>query len=138
MKTTAMTESREPANTAAARPARSTRKPSPVPVFLATATLFAGVMGFLGVQMAAGQDPALGTMKPKTAAVQPARRILVRKVIVTRHVTVVEAGTAATSPSGGGEPAPAQKSTAPAQTYAPPVRTSTPPPAPAPVVTASS
>jgi len=49
--------------------AKTRRKnPTILPVMLASAALFASMAGFLGVQVAQGNDPMLGT---KVAAVQP-------------------------------------------------------------------
>lgn len=107
-----------------------------VPVFLASAAIFASVAGFLGVQVASGQDPMLGA---KTTTAQ-SKNVIVRKVIKTRKiVTVVDApATGATSTgngavyasSGGGS-----SYSAPAQSYSAPVQSA---PAPAPVQTATS
>ncbi|MEI6792688.1 MAG: hypothetical protein WCK97_05570 [Actinomycetes bacterium] len=46
------------------------KNPTVVPVFLASAALFASMAGFLGVQVAQGNDPLLGA---KAAALAPAK-----------------------------------------------------------------
>jgi hypothetical protein len=113
------------------RPARAAGR-SALAVYATCAALFLLVTGFLGVRVAQGQDPSLGAANPAQLAqaqAQPARRVLVRKVIVTRHVTVIRA---ASPGSGGGANAPV-RSSAPVVTAAP-----APAPAPAPVRTATS
>lgn len=107
-------------------------------VYGVSAALFATVAGGLGVQMANGQDPAIGA-KPKVAKVQP-RKVLVRKVIVTKRIVVIKPAPAAASSgqtyaSAPAASAPAQTYSAPAQTYSAPAA---PAPAPAPVATATS
>jgi hypothetical protein len=84
----------------------------------AAAALFCVVFIFLAQQLRAGRDPAIGAGKP-AAAVAP-RKVIVRRVIVTR---VVEDGAAARSQPTVTQSAPA----APA-----------PAPAPAPVVSSGS
>jgi hypothetical protein len=117
---------------------RSKRRTS-LAVYGVSAALFATVAGGLGVQMANGQDPAVGATKTQVAQVQP-RKVLVRKVIVTKHITVIKPAPAATTAASSGQtyssaPAPVQTYSAPAQTYSAPAA---PAPAPAPVATATS
>ena len=106
-----------------------------MPVFLASAAIFALLAGFLGVQVASGQDPMLGAAKPVVAQ----KNLILRKVIKTKKiVTIVDtpaAGATSTgngavyaSTGGGGS-----SYSAPAQTYSAPVQS-----APAPVQTATS
>lgn len=119
---------------------RASRKPGSLPVYAASAALFLGTFGFLGVRMAGGQDPALGTNQPQVAQAQQ-RRVLVRKVLVTRHVTVIRPAAQAapaTVPAQASVPASAAPPTAtpsPARASAP---APTPSPAPAPVQTSTS
>ena len=97
-------------------------------VYAITALLFALVAGSLGTRLAQGQDPAIGAGTAKVAQAQP-RKVLVRKIVVTRRIVVVKpAATGAATPSA---PAPA------AQSYVAPAQ-SAPAPAPAPVATATS
>ena len=49
------------------------------------AGLFVGLFGFLAIRVAQGQDPALQPHPTQVAAVRP---VIVRRVVVTRHVTV--------------------------------------------------
>jgi hypothetical protein len=116
-------------------------------VYATTAALFTLVAGSLGVRMAQGQDPSLGA-KQQVAAVQP-HKVLVRKVVITRRITVVKppkaaaqqatSGLASTSAPAPSSSAPAQSYSAPAQTSAPtPTPAPAPAPAPAPVATATS
>ncbi len=124
-------------------PARkASRRQRALPVYITTATLFVGMFGFLSVRVAQGQDPALGA--PTTAQVAAApRAVIVRRVIVTRHVTVIKPAPAATpgpgtaavsAPASSGYSAPAQTQ-APAYTAPAPVYTA---PAPAPAATKTS
>ena len=118
--------------------ARSKRRSS-MAVYAVSAALFATVAGALGVQMAQGQDPAIGPKKAQVATVQP-RKVLVRKVVVTRRIVVIEPAPSATPPASspsGQASAPAPASSAPAQTAAP-APAPAPTPAPAPVATATS
>jgi hypothetical protein len=141
---------RRPRSTPPRRPRPSTprartasRRPSPVPVFAAAGLLFAGTFGFLGFNMADGHDPALGPGRKAVAQVQP-HRILVRKVIITRHVTVIKPAATAAASSGSGS----GSGTSAASTYTPPAQSYTPAPTytpapaytppPAPVQTATS
>ena len=125
-----------------ARAARTARRRRALPVYITMATLFVGTFGFLSVRMAQGQDPAFA---PKTAQVAAApRRVIVRRVIVTKRITVIKpaaaaasgAGTAAVSaPASSGYSAPVQQTQAPVYTAPAPVYTA---PAPAPAVTKTS
>ena len=106
-----------------------------MPVFLASAAIFALLAGFLGVQVASGQDPMLGAAKPVVAQ----KNLILRKVIKTKKiVTIVDAPAAAATSTGNGA---VYASTgggsysAPAQSYSAPVQSA---PAPAPVQTATS
>lgn len=114
---------------------RSKRRTS-LAVYGVSAALFATVAGGLGVQMANGQDPAVGAKATQVAKVQP-RRVLVRKVVVTKRIVVVKPAPVAASsgPAYASAPAPSQTYSAPAQTYSAPAA---PAPAPAPVATATS
>jgi len=127
---------------AASRPRKAPRKPSPVPVFATMGLLFLGLFGLLGVRMAHGQDPALGPKK-QVAAVQP-HKVLVRKVVITKKITIIKPPKTVTPVASSGQSytastpaasAPAPAYTAPAQTYTP---APAPAPAPAPVATATS
>ena len=125
-------------------PARKTsRRQRALPVYITMATLFVGMFGFLSARVAQGQDPALSA--PKTAQVAAApRKVIVRRVIVTRHVTVIKpaaaaaAGpgtTAVSAPASNGYTAPVQQTQAPAYIAPAPVYTA---PAPAPAATKTS
>ena len=119
------------ARTTSRRPARRNR--TLLPVAAVTALTFLGLSGFLGVQMANGKDPLVGSGKKQTAQAKPG---VVRKVIITRKVIIREAAPTASSAagagtsggsasysggyssgssSGGGYSAPAQSAPAPAQ-----------------------
>lgn len=108
---------------------RATARRSLTPhVGVAAAALFVVLVLFLGARMAQGRDPALGAGKPA----QPvARRILVRKVVVTRHITTIRPHSAA--PPAAASPAPVVVQVPQVQ-----VAPSQPAPAPAPVQTATS
>lgn len=125
-----------PAPTPKPRPRRRNR--TILPVAAASFLAFLGVSGFLGSQMAHGQDPLLGAGKQQTAQVQPK---VVRKVIVTRKVIIKQAAPAASaSASGGGYTAPASSGgsySAPVQQSAP-VQSAPVQSAPAPVQSGSS
>ena len=119
------------------------RKPSAGPAsFLTTrARSSPRSFGFLGVRMAQGQDPALGARKRTPLAVAP-HKVLVRKVIVTKRITVIKPAPAPhRPPRAAGHAAPSQ-ARRPAPSYAAPAQTSAPAPAPrpapAPVATATS
>ncbi|MGK2956045.1 MAG: hypothetical protein ACSLFI_10295 [Solirubrobacterales bacterium] len=104
------------------------RKPSPVAVFLASAALFLGSLGFLSYQLAQGKDPALGT---SVASVEKPKRpvVTVRRIIKRRVITTVVPAPAATS-------IPVSSGSAPSSSYSAPAPVAVAP-APAPV-TASS
>ena len=106
-----------------------------MPVFLASAAIFTLLAGFLGVQVANGQDPMLGAAKPVVAQ----KNLILRKVIKTKKiVTIVDTPAAGATSTGNGA---VYASTgggsysAPAQSYSAPVQSA---PAPAPVQTATS
>ena len=129
-----------------------------LPIFLVFTALFTAVACLLGVQVAQGKDPVLGEAK----IVRPQRKVLVRKVVVVKKVTMivnaqtaagatgpgaVAAGTAGSSyvsggggGGGGSYSAPSQSYSAPSQTYSAPVQSAPAPvqSAPAPVQTATS
>ena len=124
------------ANNRQSKPAAKPRRNDTVlPVFLASAAIFALLAGFLGVQVASGQDPMLGAKKPEVAQ----KNLILRKVVKTKKiVTIVEAPSGATAASGtsgvyasssGGS----TSYSAPTQSYSAPVQS-----APAPVQTATS
>jgi hypothetical protein len=108
--------------------------------------LFLGLFGLLGVRMAHGQDPALGPKK-QVAAVKP-HKVLVRKVVITKKITIIKPPKTVTPTASSGQnytastpaaSASAPAYTAPAQTYTPaPAAAPAPAPAPAPVATATS
>ncbi|MEI7691644.1 MAG: hypothetical protein WCJ50_03850 [Actinomycetes bacterium] len=117
---------------------RARRKNATIlPVMLASAALFSSMAGFLGVQVANGQDPMLGAAKPVVAQ----KNVILRKVIKTKKiVTIVDTPAAGATSTGNGA---VYASTgggggsysAPAQSYSAPVQSA---PAPAPVQTATS
>jgi len=120
-----------------AKPAAKRRSNETVmPVFLASAAIFTLLAGFLGVQVANGQDPMLGPAKPVVAQ----KNLILRKVIKTKKiVTIVNAPTAPAAATGNGavyaSTGGGSTYSAPAQTYSAPVQAA---PAPAPVQTATS
>ena len=60
------------------KPAAKARSNDTVmPVFLASAAIFALLTGFLGVQVANGQDPMLGAKKPEVAQ----KNLVLRKIV---------------------------------------------------------
>ena len=117
---------------------RARRKNATIlPVMLASAALFSSMAGFLGVQVANGQDPMLGAAKPVVAQ----KNVILRKVIKTKKiVTIVDTPAAGATSTGNGA---VYASTgggsgsysAPAQSYSAPVQSA---PAPVPVQTATS
>jgi len=117
---------------------RARRKNATIlPVMLASLALFASMAGFLGVQVANGQDPTLGAAKPVVAQ----KNVILRKVIKTKKiVTIVDTPAAGATSTGNGA---VYASTgggggsysAPAQSYSAPVQSA---PAPAAVQTATS
>jgi len=123
-----------------------TRRPAP-PVRLvagASLALFLLVFALLVFQLRSGRDPALGGA---VAAVQatppPPKRVLVRKLIITRVIVHLPAEDEARPATGVSAPAPAAPApvshSAPAVTQAPAVvRAPAPAPAPAPLTTRSS
>lgn len=113
---------------------------APVPpariVVTATLGLFLAVFALLVFQLRSGRDPALSAGAPLARVAQPPpKRVLVRKLIITRVVVHLpdEAGAAA---------APVRVVTsqpsAPAPTFSAPAPAAAPAPAPAPVTTRSS
>ena len=99
---------------------------------MASAAIFALLAGFLGVQVASGQDPMLGAKKPEIAQ----KNLILRKVVKTKKiVTIVEAPSGATAASGnsGVYASSGDSYSAPTQSYSAPVQS-----APAPVQTATS
>ena len=122
-------------NNQQSKPAAKARSNDTVmPVFLASAAIFALLAGFLGVQVANGQDPMLGPKKPVIAQ----KNLILRKVIKTKKiVTIVDAPTApaagtssgavyaSTGGGGGSYSAPAQSYSAPVQAAPAPVQTAT-------------
>ncbi|CAB4918271.1 unannotated protein [freshwater metagenome] len=62
-------------------------------VFAVSGAAFAVVLGSLGIQMASGNDPLI-TPKPAASAtvasVPAKRKVIIRRVVVTKHVTVVK------------------------------------------------
>ena len=94
--------------------------------------LFFAITALLAVQMRRGADPALGEPKPQLLAAAPApRRILVRRVIVTRIVESRAGG----APRADVSPQPSVSAGAPP---APPTAPAPAPAAPAPLTTRSS
>jgi len=106
-----------------------------MPVFLAGAAIFTLLAGFLGVQVANGQDPMLGPAKPVVAQ----KNLILRKVIQTKKiVTIVDTPAAGATSTGNGavyaSSGGGSSSSGPTQTYSSaPVQS-----APAPVQTATS
>lgn len=134
-----MTDSAPPpgSKSSAKRPVRR-GKPSAIPVFSALAALIVGSFAYLTVELARGNDPALGP--DGIAAVTPKRPTIIRKVIKRKVVTTVVPAPAASpsytgsSSSYGGYSSGGTSYSAPSTSYSAPA----PAPAPAPVVTASS
>jgi len=105
-------------------PRRVARVPAASTTAAGASALFLGALGVIGVQMAQGRDPALGTA-PAPGVRHVVERRVVRHVVVTDVVT--DAAQAPAPPTG--------------VSSAPVVRTSAPPvpaPAPAPLRTATS
>jgi hypothetical protein len=129
-----------PSATAASKPARAPiSKPSPLIVIGGSFGLFFLVTALLGFQMRAGADPAIGAGEPLqvAAATPPPRKVLVRRVIVTRIVehkrddgAPARASSSAPAPSAPARSAPAPAPAAPAPAPAAP--------APPPMTTQSS
>ena len=108
---------------------------APVPrariVVTATLGLFLAVFALLVFQLRSGRDPALGA--PVVRAAAPPKRVLVRKLIITR-VVVHLPNEAAVPPAPATVVSP--RPSAPAPTYSAPAPAAAP--APAPVTTRSS
>jgi hypothetical protein len=127
------------------------RKPGPFPVIAASLGLFLAITALLAFQMRAGADPALGEGEPQLVAAAPPapRKVLIRRVIVTRIVEHradrVTARSGGASGSAGGA-APSASAPAASGSGAPsgpaasaPAAGSSAPPAPAaPLTTRSS
>jgi hypothetical protein len=130
-----------PAPARAARP----KRPGAWPVAAATLGTFLVVIAVLAIQLRNGDDPALGAGQP---AAQPAKRVLVRRIIKRVVVTRVIPSPGTTSGGGGsvagggaGQPASAVQA-APARPSPAPVAAAPAPapaaaPAPAPVTRSS-
>jgi uncharacterized membrane protein YgcG len=128
----------QPSNKEKKPAAKPRRNDTVLPVFLASAAIFTLLVGFLGAQVASGQDPMLGAKKPEVAQ----KNLILRKVVKTKKiVTIVEAPSGATAASGtsgvyassGGGGGSSTSYSAPTQSYSAPVQS-----APAPVQTATS
>ncbi|HET8758564.1 MAG TPA: hypothetical protein VFM58_21265, partial [Solirubrobacteraceae bacterium] len=77
-----------------------TRRPRARVVALATLALFLTAFALLVFQLRSGRDPALGaTVAPVSAPAPEKKRILIRKLIITRRVVHLPAETAAPAPS---------------------------------------
>ena len=115
----------------------SRRSPAAAIVIAGSLALFLVVFALLVFQLRAGRDPALGAAAAQPAPV-PAKRILLRKVVITKRIVTVkhddDDSPAATAP------APQQLvQSAPAAAAAPaPAAPAPAAPAPAPLVTRSS
>ncbi|HEX6023476.1 MAG TPA: hypothetical protein VFZ00_15890, partial [Solirubrobacter sp.] len=114
----------------AAPPRAAATKPGPFPVIAMSLGLFLAIVAVLAFQMRAGADPALGKGEPvQVAAATPApRKVLIRRVIVTRIVEHREgrrrpAPAAAAPPASTSNPAPAAPAPAPAPAPAAPPMT---------------
>ena len=68
------------------RPARRRRRPSLGAVAQASASAFAIVLALLVLQMRAGRDPVLGAGRTAAATAGAPRKVLLRRVVVTRVV----------------------------------------------------
>jgi hypothetical protein len=101
-------------------------------VVTATLALFLTVFALLVFQLRSGRDPALGAGPVARAASPPAKRVLVRKLIITRVVVHLPADDAPASASRT-VTVPVTPAAAPAPVPAP-----VPAPAPAPLTTHSS
>ena len=103
-----------------------------MPIYATAAALFIAMTVFLGVRVADGRDPALGAKK--TAQVVLPRRVVVRKVIITKRITVIKPAPVQSTPGTVQASAPVQSSggsSAPAPVYTPvPAPVYSPPPAP--------
>lgn len=99
-----------------------TDRSSGLPVATIAGALFCVVLIYLALQIRAGQDPAIGPVKP--GADTPGQ-VVVRRIVVRR---IVEDPAAVAS--GGGQPAPSSAAVAPVAVA--------PAPAPAPVVSGGS
>lgn len=138
------TPSSDPERSRSAAPVRSPRRPAlgSRPAFWPTAALvgasFLLLFEFLAFQLRHGDDPALGGTT-QAAPTQPARPVLVRRIVKTRVVADAAAASGGTTASsGGGSGASSTAGSTPAAT---PAATPTPAPAPAPaapVVSGSS
>jgi hypothetical protein len=67
----------------------SRRSPAAAIVMAGSLALFLVVFALLVFQLRAGRDPALGAAAAQPAAV-PAKRILLRKVVITKRIVTVE------------------------------------------------
>lgn len=111
-----------------------------LPVVTIAGALFCLVLIYLALQLRAGNDPAIGAMKPPSAA-SPQRQVIVRRIIVRR---IIEEEAPAPAHSGdpvavAAAPAEAQpRVTQPGLAAAPPPAAAAPAPAAAPVVSRGS
>jgi hypothetical protein len=92
------------------------RKPGPLRVLASSFGLFFAITALLASQMRRGADPALGAPKPVATQTTAPKRILVRRVIVTRIVEHRSraARTRTTTTPAAPAPAPAAPAPAPA------------------------
>ena len=109
-----------------------TRRPLPSARVVVTATLalFLMVFALLAYQLRSGRDPALGAGPATRVAAPPPKRIIVRKLIVTRvivHLPQEDVAVPAT-----------REATVPVAPAAAPSPVAAPAPAPAPLTTRSS
>ena len=113
------------------RPARAPiKKPGPFPVIAGSLGLFFATTAWLGFQMRAGADPAIGKGEPVVlAAASPApRQVIKRRVVITR---IVEHRPRRAPSTPAAPAAPAASAPAPASASAPAPAPAAPAPAPA-------
>jgi hypothetical protein len=93
----------------------TTDRPNGVPVAAIGAALFCVVLICLALQIRAGQDPAIGAMKPPAEADRPVvvRRIVVRRIVEQAAPAGVSGQAVAAAPVGSSAPVAAAPAPAP-------------------------
>ncbi len=97
----------------------TTDRSSGLPVATVAAALFCIVLIYLALQIRAGQDPAIGAMKPPATSARPlvVRRIVIRRIVEQAAPATVGGQAVATAPIGSSAPvaaAPVTSAPAPA------------------------
>jgi hypothetical protein len=117
-----------------APPRERIKPPGPFMVIAGSLGLFLALLSLLAFQLRTGRDPAIGKGSQTVASTAAApRRVLIRRVIITRVVTHVRRDDATPAREAAPAPRSAPATAAPAQAAPAPAA-----PAPAPLTTRSS